>query len=210
MPASTPTVDSRSNRLRGLVALMTPAPSPTISHSTTLPTTTDAVIGRSWARIVLTDSPVKYEMPRFPRTVLPRKCQYCTRIGWSSPRFLITSLMTCGEAARPASSLATICTGLAKNRKNVPVATIHSTMMPARIRRTRNRVRPMADHSPSVETVRAPGSGRFCLPRFLVAAKSRSVRGSIASLMPSPSRLNASVVISSAAAGKTTYHHATW
>jgi hypothetical protein len=37
----------------------------------------------------------------------------------------------------------------------------------------------------------------------------RSLPGFIASLIPSPSRLNASVVISSARAGKTRYHQAT-
>src|SRR5205807_1786984 len=57
-PTSTPTVDARSNRLRGRVALMMPTPRPTISQSTTPPMTTDAVRGRSWARIVLTDSPL--------------------------------------------------------------------------------------------------------------------------------------------------------
>ena len=46
--------------------------------------------------------------------------------------------------------------------------------------------------------------------RIFLAAISFSVRGSIASLIPSPSRLNASVVISSAAAGNTRYHQATW
>src|SRR6185437_762855 len=50
-------------------------------------------------------------------------------------------------------------------------------------------------------------------PRLRVAllpAKIRSVLGSMASLMPSPSRLNASVVTSSASAGNTMYHQATW
>ena len=49
---------AESNRLRGRVALMMPTPRPTISQSTTPPMTTDAVRGRSWARIVLTDSPL--------------------------------------------------------------------------------------------------------------------------------------------------------
>src|SRR5262249_5385262 len=44
------------------------------------------------------------------------------------------------------------------------------------------------------------------LRRPLAPANRRSVLGSIASLMPSPSRLNASVVISRNTAGKTTYH----
>ncbi len=61
MPASTPTVDGRSNRLRALVALRIPTPIPTMSQSTTPPNTTEAVIGRSWARIDFTGSPLKYE-----------------------------------------------------------------------------------------------------------------------------------------------------
>jgi ABC-type dipeptide/oligopeptide/nickel transport system permease subunit len=46
--------------------------------------------------------------------------------------------------------------------------------------------------------------------RIRLAAISRSVRGSIASLIPSPSRLKASVVMSSASAGNTTYHQDVW
>src|SRR5580704_10703313 len=64
------------------------------------------------------------------------KCQYCTIIGWFRPRFLITSSITWGVAARPASWRATVSTGRAKNRKNAPVATSQTTTMPARMRRT--------------------------------------------------------------------------
>ena len=53
-PARTPTVAARSNRLRALVAVRTPTPMPTISQRITPPKTTETVIGRSWARIVLT------------------------------------------------------------------------------------------------------------------------------------------------------------
>ena len=65
------------------------------------------------------------------------KCQYWTMIGWLSPRFLMTSAMTWGVAARPASSRATVSTGRAKNRKNAPVATSQTTTMPVRMRRMR-------------------------------------------------------------------------
>ena len=43
--------------------------------------------------------------------MLVRKCQYWVRIGWFRPRFLITSVITCGVADRPASSRATTSTG---------------------------------------------------------------------------------------------------
>ena len=58
-PISTPTVESRSNKLRAFVALRMPMPRPTISHRITPPTTTEAVGGRSCLMIVLTDSWVK-------------------------------------------------------------------------------------------------------------------------------------------------------
>src|SRR5579859_1044751 len=59
-------------------------------------------------------------------------------IGWLRPRLVITVLMTCGVAARPASWRATVSTGRAKNKKNAPVATSQITTMPVRMRRTRN------------------------------------------------------------------------
>ena len=49
----------------------------------------------------------------------------------------MTSLMTCGVAARPASWRATVSTGRAKNRKNEAVATSQTTTNPDRIRRIR-------------------------------------------------------------------------
>ena len=55
-PTSTATLEDRSNRLRGLVALMMPTDSPTISQRTTPPTTSEMVGGRSCFSIVLTGS----------------------------------------------------------------------------------------------------------------------------------------------------------
>ena len=57
-PTSTATEEVRSNRLRGLVALMIPTLSPTTSQRTRPPITREMVGGRSCFSIVLTDSPV--------------------------------------------------------------------------------------------------------------------------------------------------------
>ncbi len=64
MPISTPVVEIRSIRDRARVALRMPAEMPTMSQSTTPPTSTDSVGGRSCLRMVLTEVPVKYEVPR--------------------------------------------------------------------------------------------------------------------------------------------------
>src|ERR1700733_4602111 len=137
-PTRTATLENLSNRLRALVALMMPTVSPATSHRITPPTTRESVGGRSCFSIVSTDSPVKYEQRRSPWTRSSRKCQYCTMIGWLRPRFLITSLITWGVAARPASWRATVSTGRAKNKKNAPLATSQITTAPVRMRRTRN------------------------------------------------------------------------
>ena len=55
-PISTPTLEDRSNRLRGLVALMIPTDSPTTSQRTMPPITSETVGGRSCFSIVSTGS----------------------------------------------------------------------------------------------------------------------------------------------------------
>ena len=60
-PISTRTLETRSNTLRALVALMMPTEIPRISHRTIAPMTTDMVGGASCLIIVSTDSWVKYE-----------------------------------------------------------------------------------------------------------------------------------------------------
>ncbi len=54
-PMSTATLETRSNGLRGRVALRIPAESPTTSQMTTPPITSDSVGGRSYLSIVFTD-----------------------------------------------------------------------------------------------------------------------------------------------------------
>ena len=66
IPISTPVVETRSSRVRARVADRMPTEIPTISQSTTPPTSSDRVGGRSSLRMVLTEVPVKYEVPRSP------------------------------------------------------------------------------------------------------------------------------------------------
>ena len=56
MPARTPTVATRSNRLRALVADRMPTEMPAISHRITPPMTTEIVGGRSCLITVVTGS----------------------------------------------------------------------------------------------------------------------------------------------------------
>ncbi len=55
-PTSTATLEDRSNRPRGLMALMMPTDSPATSQRTTPPTTREMVGGRSCFSIVSTGS----------------------------------------------------------------------------------------------------------------------------------------------------------
>src|SRR5215813_2371365 len=78
-------------------------------------------------------------------------------------------------------------------------------------RRVKKRRKSIAGHSPSATGLAGsprvgPPVGSGLLLR-LRPAKMRSVRGSSASLIPSPSRLKARVVRSSAADGKIRNHH---
>ena len=58
-PISTATLEDRSNRLRGLVALMMPTDIPATSQRTTPPITREMVGGRSCFSIVVTASWLK-------------------------------------------------------------------------------------------------------------------------------------------------------
>src|SRR5262245_66453690 len=91
-----------------------------------------------------------------------------------------------------------------KNRANVPTLISHRTNNPMMTRRVKKRRKSIAGHSPSVRVGPSTGSGLLLRLR---PAKMRSVRGSSASLIPSPSRLKARVVRSSAADGKLRNHH---
>ena len=96
------------------------------------------------------------------------------------------SLIVVGVALCPAMLRATLL-GTAKNSAKTSMEMIQSTSAPVRIRLIRN--------------------FNISGPHFAVV---RSKRGSTASRMPSPSRLNARVVITSARLGKARYHQATW